>query len=70
MFACTNLAARIVTIFSAEVAEVNPPVPMSLLSALAVVGFVLCLFLKKVPESADLVYEEKSESVKLLEDTY
>lgn len=42
----TNFSSRFLTIFSAEIAEVPPPIPMILFTGLSVLGIVLIWFVK------------------------
>jgi hypothetical protein len=45
-FGICNLVAKIATIFSPYMAEVNPPIPMIIFSALATVAGLLALFIR------------------------
>ena len=51
-FGFCNLGAKIVTIFSAPMAELQPPVPMIILSCLAATALVAALMLQEPPKKA------------------
>lgn len=50
-FGFCNLGAKIVTIFSAPMAELQPPVPMIILSCLAATALVAALLLQEPPKA-------------------